>query len=245
MKAVVTGMIATYPVGGVAWDYGQYALGLERLGFDVWYLEDSGLAGYDPERRSYTEDPSYGVRFLADSLAQLSPALAQRWHYRTLDGFTAGLSAEEIADVVAEADVFLNVSGMCLLRDEYLLSRRKVLIDTDPGWNHFVVYPRADEGRLWPGTSSFRAHDWFFTYAQRLGRPGCELPSLGLPWRPTRPPVEADCWGASPPGDRWTTVMTWDNYGAPIEDGGMTYGSMAAQSAALDTLPSRGPPGCE
>jgi hypothetical protein len=26
-RAVVTGMIATYPVGGVVWDYGQYLLG--------------------------------------------------------------------------------------------------------------------------------------------------------------------------------------------------------------------------
>jgi len=36
MRAVVTGMIATFPVGGVAWDYGQYvpgpgAHGLRRL----------------------------------------------------------------------------------------------------------------------------------------------------------------------------------------------------------------------
>jgi hypothetical protein len=32
-KIVVTGMIATYPVGGVFWDDGQYAPGFERLGF--------------------------------------------------------------------------------------------------------------------------------------------------------------------------------------------------------------------
>jgi hypothetical protein len=41
MKAVVTGMIASYPVGGVAGDYGQYALGLERLGYEVHCLEDA------------------------------------------------------------------------------------------------------------------------------------------------------------------------------------------------------------
>ena len=34
MRAVVTGMIATYPVGGVVWDYGQYALGLELGGIE-------------------------------------------------------------------------------------------------------------------------------------------------------------------------------------------------------------------
>ena len=31
MRAIVTGMIGSYPVGGVVWDYGQYALGLEQL----------------------------------------------------------------------------------------------------------------------------------------------------------------------------------------------------------------------
>ena len=42
MRAVVTGMIATYPVGGVAWDFGQYVAGLANLGFDVYYLENTG-----------------------------------------------------------------------------------------------------------------------------------------------------------------------------------------------------------
>ena len=238
MKAVVTGVIATYPVGGVAWDYGQYALGLEQLGFDVWYLEDSGLAGYDPSRRSYSEDPSYGVDFLATSLASLSPTLGRRWHYRTLDGWSAGIDRAEMLSIVEEADVFVNISGMCLLRDEYLVSRRKVLIDTDPGWNHFVVFPKADRGELWPGTSGFRAHDHFFTYATGLGRPGCPLPDLGIEWHATRPPVVLDRWSPSPPGTTWTTVMTWDNYGAPIEHDGVSYGSKESQFAAIDQLPA-------
>jgi hypothetical protein len=59
MKAVVTGMIATYPVGGVVWDYGQYALGLERLGFEVYYLEDTGCQTYDPRLGRYGDDCSY------------------------------------------------------------------------------------------------------------------------------------------------------------------------------------------
>ena len=82
MKAVVTGMIATYPVGGVAWDYGQYALGLERLGYEVTYLEDTGTPSYDPRHRAYVEDGSYGAAFLARALAALSPALGRSWHFR-------------------------------------------------------------------------------------------------------------------------------------------------------------------
>jgi hypothetical protein len=89
--AIVTGMIATYPVGGVAWDYGQYAVGLEDLGFDVYYLEDTSGPTYDPAKREYGEDCSFGVQFLQDSLRQLSPGLGERWHFRSDTGEHYGL----------------------------------------------------------------------------------------------------------------------------------------------------------
>ena len=67
MRAIVTGMIATYPVGGVAWDYGQYILGLDALGFETYYVEDTGGPTYDPTKRLYGEDCTYGVHFLRES----------------------------------------------------------------------------------------------------------------------------------------------------------------------------------
>src|SRR3954465_15756551 len=111
MRAIVTGMIATYPVGGVAWDYGQCLLGLERLGFEVYYLEDTGLPSYtyNPAIGGYEEDCSQGVQFLQESLALLSPPLARRWHFRAADGRTFGLSAADVEAVVADADLLLNV----------------------------------------------------------------------------------------------------------------------------------------
>jgi hypothetical protein len=239
MRAVVTGMIAAYPVGGVAWDYGQYALGLERLGFEVFYLEDTGEPTYDPDRGEYGDDCSYAVGFLARTLAELSPGLGRRWHFRTQDGRTFGDDARAAAEAVARADLFLNVSGCCLMRDAYLACPRKVLIDTDPGRNHFVNYPRDDAGLRWPGTHGFRAHDHFFTYAERLGRPDCPLPDFGLPWRPTRPPVVLDRWRPEPPGRMWTTVMTWDNFRRPIEHGGRRYGSKEREFGRVEALPAR------
>jgi hypothetical protein len=77
-RAIVTGMIVTYPVGGVVWDYGQYLLGLEELGYEVWYLEDTGCDTYDPVGRTYGADCDYGLSYLKQSLAALSPELAHR-----------------------------------------------------------------------------------------------------------------------------------------------------------------------
>lgn len=238
-KAVVTGMIASYPVGGVLWDYGQYALGLEQLGYEVYYLEDTGWETYDPRRGMYGSDCSAAVEFLGRSLASLSPSLGRRWFFRNMDGRTFGMGPEHLARVLSEADFFLNVSGGTLLRDEYLACRRKILIDTDPGWNHFRNYPRWDAQPAWQGTHGYRAHDFFFTYAERIGEADCPLPAMGLPWQPTRPPVVLDCWQERPPGSTWTTVMTWKNFQEPISWEGVTYGTKEMEFSRVEELPRR------
>lgn len=241
MKAVVTGMIATYGLGGVTWDYGQYALALERLGFEVYYLEYTGGHVYDSDEGAYGSNWSAGVDFLKSSLAELSPGLADRWHFRTMDDQCFGMDEADISQIVAEADIFLNVSGSCLLRPEFMASRRKVMIDTDPGWNHFVTYKEWDE--VWGsgpglfGSVGYRAHDFFFTYAEKMGDPDCPLPSLGLDWLPTRPPVVLDRWSEKPPGDTWTTVMTWDNFRRPIQYQGKTYGTKELEFPRIEKLP--------
>jgi hypothetical protein len=241
MKAIVTGMIATYPVGGVAWDYGQYALGLERMGFEVFYLEDTGCPSYDPSAKCYGDDCSYAVHFLEQALEQLSPQLGDRWHFRSADGQTFGLSASQIEHIAAESALFLNVSGSTLLRESYMRCPRKILIDTDPGWNHFVNYPKWDANPGWQGSFGFRAHDCFFTYAERIGRQGCELPELGIAWQPTRPPVVLDCWQPRPPGDTWTTVMTWNNFCKPIQGQNKVYGTKELEFGRVEAVPAHAP----
>lgn len=238
MKAVVTGAIATFPVGGVAWDYGQYALGLEQLGYDVWYLEDTGVTPYDNAARTYHDDPAYGVAYLRDALAALSPTLADRWHLVDVNGGRHGCSTDELAGVLEDADVFVNVSGICQLRAEYARCRRTIMIDTDPGWNHWVALPRTEHRDPASGILSWREHGEFATYATALGRPGCALPDLGLDWRRTLPPVVLDAWRAPRAlGERWTTVLTWDNYDGSFAHDGRTFGSKASEFARIESLP--------
>ncbi len=232
-------MIATYPVGGVAWDYGQYLLGLKQLGYDVYYLEDTGGPTYDPVRKEYGDNCEFAVKSLVDSLSVLSPRLVDRWHFRAMDGSTFGIDARKMSRIVGRADLFLNVSGSALLRDEYMSSPRKVLIDSDPGWNHFVNYPKWDASPGWQGTHGYRSHDFFFTYAEKLGQPDCLLPDLGIAWHPTRPVVIPERWNPQPPGDTWTTVMTWNNFRQPIEYDGRVYGTKELEFPRIESLPQK------
>lgn len=230
-------MVATYPVGGVAWDYLQYAIGLERLGWDVYYLEDTAWETYDPNKGQFGEDPSFGVEFLRRTLAEFSPSMAERWHMLAMDGTAYGLAREKLLEVVRSADLFLNVSGGTLLRDEYLACTRKILIDTDPGYNHFVNFPKWDRNPGWYGSHGYRAHDVFFTYAERTGQPDCSLPSMGIEWHATRPLVVVDAWSPEAPATSWTTVLTWNNYGKPVEHEGRRYGSKELEFPMIEGVP--------
>ena len=85
VKVVVAGIIARYPFGGVAWCSLMYLLGLRALGHDVFYVEDTGECVYDPERNTISEDPSYGVRHIRDTLGAVT-GWTTRWAYVNYDG---------------------------------------------------------------------------------------------------------------------------------------------------------------
>ncbi|HEY5564567.1 MAG TPA: glycosyltransferase family 1 protein, partial [Rhodothermia bacterium] len=91
----------------------------------------------------------------------------------------------------------------------------------------------------WQNSRGWRAHDYFFTFAERIGQEDCVLPTLGVQWHATRPLVVTDLWKPEPPGKKWTTVMTWNNFRRTIEHLGVTYGTKELEFPAVETLPSR------
>src|SRR5262249_30830642 len=132
VRVVVTGLAATYPVGGVAWDYLQYVQGFAALGCDVLYLEDTGQWFYDPAAETFTPDPEAGAAYLARALEQLMPGAPQRRAVRVPAGRFLGMDEPAVHDACAKADLFLNVSGSCWLRDAYRAARVAAYVDTDP-----------------------------------------------------------------------------------------------------------------
>jgi hypothetical protein len=78
------------------------------------------------------------------------------------------------------------------------------------------------------------------TVGGNLGDAGCAIPTCGLDWMPTLPPVELSEWPASPgAGCRFTSVVSWRGPFGPIEYEGHTYGLRVHELRRFAELPRR------
>ena len=105
----------TAPPAGWGRDYLQYPAGLARLGHDVYYIEDSGEWPYNtdggPTGNDWVaRDCTPNVRHLADVMDRFG--LKDRWAYRLpIHPTWYGLSDATHKEVIATADLLINVSG--------------------------------------------------------------------------------------------------------------------------------------
>jgi hypothetical protein len=63
-KIIVLHFVGQMPLGGIAWQAMQYVLGLERLGYEVWYVEDGGANPYAPRLNSVVMECEYNVAYV-------------------------------------------------------------------------------------------------------------------------------------------------------------------------------------
>lgn len=242
MRIVVTGLVATYPLGGVAWDYLAYVDGLRRLGHEVLYLEDTGAWFYDPAAQTFSADPAANLAFLAGALRDLDLDDVA-WAVRDPDDCYHGQGGVAVARFCRSADLFLNVSGSCWLRDEYRGARRTAYLDSDPGYTQAklwaVEHGCATEDQLF-SVNLIRQHDCFFTFAEHIGAVDCGVPACGLTWHPTRQPVVLERWPvAFDAGARhFTTVMSWQTEAAPPTIDGVAYGGKSGELLRFIDLPA-------
>jgi hypothetical protein len=217
-KIVVLHFAGQMPMAGIAWQAMHYVLGLEKLGYEAWYVEDGGANPYDPRIDSVSMECGYNVATVRRMMERFG--LGGRWAYwDAINDVYHGLSRERVRALYAEADGLINLCGATKLRDEHLACPVRIIVDTDPVYEH-IKYAQAD-----PAARAYvDAHTHFFTYGANLGSPDCTVPLSGVPWRPTRPPVDPALWpepSGAPPC--FTTVATWENKGTNIEFDGATY----------------------
>jgi len=243
MRIIVTGLLGNYSLGGVAWDYMQYLLGFKALGHDVWYLEDTGAWAYNPVAGEPTVDCSHNIAYLAALMEDFG--FGDRWIYRNEpDGKTFGINDPEKADrLIAEADVLVNVSGACWLREATSKPRRRLFLDGDPMFTQVGLMDGSRKDYI----DRVRLHTEHFTFALNMHQPDCLVPAAGLQWKPTVQPVALDYWEnqelqkenpAHPASGKYTTAMNWVSY-KPVAWNGNFYGQKDEEFLRFLELPKR------
>jgi hypothetical protein len=220
-KIIVFGIMFWYPLAGVTYQFLHYLVGLRRLGYDPYYIEDSGRWIYDPVKFEFSPDASGNIAAVAPILEAYG--FAGRWAFRGNypDGKCYGMTEESILRLYREADAFLNVTASQELRDEHLVCPRRIYVESDP----FAVQVKVAEGHE-PTITALSQHDIHFSFGENLGAPDCDLPVERFHWLPTRQPVVMDIWeNPHPPSaaSAYSTITTWHNKGKSLTFRGETY----------------------
>lgn len=221
-KIVVWSLLATFPFGGVTWHRLHWIVGLRRLGFDVWYVEDSDKPIYDPQTFWPTSEYSANVAYLSQQMEKVG--LGNRWVFRPPGESDHCLGATDPAGLkrlYKEADVVINLSGAQEWRPDHSVIRCLVYIDTDPVARQVAV---AIGNRQ--TIETLDRYDHLFTYGENFGSPDCLVPIERYIWHPTRTPVCLDWWsnsGQPDPGSALTTIGNWRHTGKDVVWQGETY----------------------
>lgn len=219
-KIIVFGIYFWYPLAGVTWQFLHYLIGLRRLGWDAYYIEDSGRWIYDPRVSDLSPDASGNVAAVAPMLE--AHGFGGKWGFRGVyeGGRCYGMSEAEILRLYREADAFLNVTGAQEIREEHLACRRRIYVESDP----VAAQIKIDQGDA-ETIRALEAHDTHFSFGENFGAPDCKVPLRRFRWLPTRQPVVLDLWDrpGDDPGTAWNTIATWRNTGKDVVWNGETY----------------------
>lgn len=203
--------------------------GLRRLGHDVLLVEflDEKTAAAGVDRAVEAFSVLMGDCWPAERTAMLLGR----------DGTSvAGLSSGQVTRFAATADALIERAAHYRGEPWPLVGgvRPRIMVDTDPGYTHVWARDAPDARHL------FGDCDFWYTVGLNVGSPRCPLPTLGLPWQVSLPPVVLEWWETRrrPAHGRFTTVAAWRDYGW-VDFDGDAYGSKADEFLRFLELPNR------
>lgn len=211
--------------GGEAWVRLNWLLGFRELGFDVWFVEQIAHESSTDATRTYFEKVigDFGFAGRASLITDNGEGLC-------------GPTMQELCDVADTAELLVNISGHLRVEPLFRRFRRKAYVDIDPGFAQFWHASGNPGARL-------EGHDVYFTIGENIGLPLCPIPTCGIRWHKTRPPIALKYWPAVAPDgfENFTTVASWRGAFGPVEFEGVTYGVKVHEFRKFIDLPRRVP----
>jgi hypothetical protein len=220
-KLVIWGLMGRSPFGGMIWQVLNYLIPLRRLGFDVWYVEDSDAFVSDPATFAPSANCEGNIQRLREVM--LGVGLGDRWVFRlpTTQSFQGALDGHGLQRLYTECVAAFNLCGAQEWREAHEVIPCRVYVETDPVLLQVAV--ASDNQSL---IKKLDRYHYLFTYGENLGANDCLVPMTRYSWKKTRPPVCLDLFAkAEPPGPAapLTTVANWGHSGKDIQWQGHTW----------------------
>lgn len=206
------GFMGSVPIAGVIWQHVHYIVGLQRLGHDVYYIEDSARLPYNPE----TFDTNENLDYPAKILGQLSREFdfKNRWSYCgrfAKEIPTVGLPLKKVRQLYKDADAILNICGAQEFNDDLLLSDRIIYVESDPAVEQIKI-----DKRVRSTIDYLKRHRALFTFGELVGTKKFPVPIHKFKWLPTRQPIVTDFWKTSRAPNKaavFTSIANWSTSG--------------------------------
>src|SRR3954452_22745654 len=173
-EVVVWGFLAAYPFGGMTWQVLQHLVGLRRLGFDVWYVEESDSPVYDASTYWLVYDvPEHNITYLGDAMEAIG--MGDRWIFRPPKVYDRCHGAGDFDDMrvlYRRSRAVFNVCGAQELLPHHDDIGTLVYLETDPLAKQ-VLAAQGDPDAI----EILTRHHHLFTYGATIAQPGCAIPA--------------------------------------------------------------------
>src|SRR6202022_3523973 len=206
------GFMGWMPIAGVIWQHVHYVVGLQQLGHDVYYIEDSARLPYNPETFEVNNEFDYAAKVLDRLAGEFD--FKNRWAFcaRYLkNNPTAGLALTKIRQLYRDADAILNICGTQEFNDYLLKSDRIIYVESDPG----VEQIKIDKG-VRSTIDYLSRHHALFTFGENVGTKSFPVPTHDFKWHATRQPIVTDLWKTDRAPRRaavFTSIANWSTSG--------------------------------
>jgi hypothetical protein len=231
---IVAGYLIRYPLGGHVLSVLHFLIGLQKLGYEVVFVEHYGWPNscYNPVLHSMSDDPSYGIKEILRIFENFG---LKKWCYVDATGFSHGMSRAELKQLCQRSEILLSLWEATWL-DEFFECKKRIFVDTDPGFTQFKMsQSQLNSCSGYASPYDFHHH---FTYGTRIGKDDCPIPTHGITWLPTRPPIVLELLPPvfTPEAQYFTTVMGWNSRKAVVYEG-VEYGQKDVEFMRVINLP--------
>lgn len=210
----------------------QYLIGLRRLGWDVVFIDrlEPGMC-VDELGDACSVDASVNLAYVDRVMGEFGFA----GDYCVLDsagGRAFGLTRPALEHRLRGSEVLLNVMGYLTEPELLAMPRLRAFLDIDPGFT-----------QMWHAlglAEMVAGHDVYVTVGENIGSSDCTIPTCGVEWITTPPPVVLDQWPvAGRAAESITGIGAWRGPYGPVCYGDVEYGLRVHEFRRLADLPAR------